>query len=185
MILETSFPPLMGQKGAKELKITSEEPSWMEHTCTSLLSQAENTLGFQLSSHRARSVPGRGERREPGVPGWKADAPGCGEGRTRCESCWGRCSASGAVAEPRKAAVPPPRGRPALEEMESKQTPERGRAHTCPVLLCQVQRARPSLSSPRPRAEAVGWDGDGWIIQIPSFPLLLRPAADHSSLRLQ
>ena len=27
----------------------------MEHTCTSLLSQAENTLGFKPSSHRARS----------------------------------------------------------------------------------------------------------------------------------
>lgn len=36
MILETSFPPLMGQKGAKELKITGEGLSWMEHTCTSL-----------------------------------------------------------------------------------------------------------------------------------------------------
>lgn len=56
MILETSFPPLMGQKGARGLKITSEELSWMEYTCTSLLSQAENTLGFKPRSHRARSL---------------------------------------------------------------------------------------------------------------------------------
>lgn len=38
IILETSFLPLMGQKGARGLEITSEELSWMEHTCTSLLS---------------------------------------------------------------------------------------------------------------------------------------------------
>lgn len=56
IISETSFPPLMGQKGARQLKITGEELSWMEHTCTSLLSQAENTLGFKPSSHRARSL---------------------------------------------------------------------------------------------------------------------------------
>lgn len=47
----------------------------------------------------------------------------------------------------------------------------------------------PSLSFPEcDTAEGQRpWDGkrDGWIIQIPSFPLPLRAAADHSSLRLQ
>lgn len=170
MILETSFPPLMGQKGAKELKITSEEPSWMEHTCTSLLSQAENTLGFQLSSHRARSVPGRGERREPGVPGWKADARGCGEGRTRCESCWGRCSASGAVAEPRKAGVPPPVGVLRSRRWKANKHPSVG-GHT-PALCSSARCSEPDrASAPRDRGQRP-WDGmgTGGSSRSPHFP---------------
>lgn len=82
MTLETPFPPLIAQKAARGLKITNEELSWMEPTCTSLLSQAENTLGFKPSSHRARSLlPGRGETRVPGVLGYKADASRCGRGK--------------------------------------------------------------------------------------------------------
>lgn len=145
MILETSFPPLIGQKGAKELKITSEELSWMVHTCTSLISQAENTLGFQLSSHRARSLlheqraAGKGGRREPGVPGHKADAAGCGEGRTPCESRgWG----SGALGTA-KVGVPPPWW---LQEDGEQTNTERGWADTCSSARCN--KLLPSLGFP-------------------------------------
>lgn len=143
MILETSFPPLMGQKGANELKITSEELSWMEHTCTSLISQAENTLGFQLSSHRARSLlhekrtAGKGERRGPSVPGYKADAPGCGEGRIPCERRGLGLLLPGPGDE-RLGCHLPVRVL-CSRRMESKQTPERGRADTCLLLVRQVQ----------------------------------------------
>lgn len=145
MILETSFPPLIGQKGAKELKITSEELSWMVHTCTSLISQAENTLGFQLSSHRARSLlheqraAGKGGWREPGVPGHKADAAGCGEGRTPCESRgWGSRALGTA-----KVGVPPPWW---LQEDGEQTNTERGWADTCSSARCN--KLLPSLGFP-------------------------------------
>lgn len=58
----------MVQKAAAGLKITSGELSSMEHTCSSLPSGAEIELGFQPSSHFARSllhghrVAGKGEQ---------------------------------------------------------------------------------------------------------------------------